>query len=135
MGKNRHTAEQIIAKLREAEVELAQGRPLAEVVRELEIAEQTNYRWRYVPHISWTPCPDFRSLPPQRVSGVVSSNATFWETVASGASTPPVPTWLRSCVWAATPLSQVQVRDQSPSRLLKNSSSKGTFEGSPKGEM
>ncbi len=46
MGRKRHTGEQIIAKLREAEVELAQGQPLAEVVRKLEIAEQTYYRWR-----------------------------------------------------------------------------------------
>ncbi len=46
MGRKRHTAEQIIAKLREAEVELAKGQPLAEVVRKLAIAEQTYYRWR-----------------------------------------------------------------------------------------
>ncbi len=46
MGRKRHTPEQIIAKLREAEVELAKGRPLAEVMRKLEIAEQTYYRWR-----------------------------------------------------------------------------------------
>ncbi len=46
MARKRHTAEQIIAKLREAEVELAKGQPLAEVVRTLEIAEQTYYRWR-----------------------------------------------------------------------------------------
>ena len=41
MGRKRDTAEPIIAKLREAEVGLAKGRPLAEVVRKLEIAEQT----------------------------------------------------------------------------------------------
>ena len=46
MGRKRHTAEQIIAKLREAEVGLAKGQPLALVVRKLEIAEQTDYRWR-----------------------------------------------------------------------------------------
>ena len=46
MGRKRHTAEQIIAKLREAEVGLAKGQPLLEVVRKLEIAEQTYYRWR-----------------------------------------------------------------------------------------
>ncbi len=46
MGRKRHTAEQIIAKLREAEVGLARGQPLATVVRKLEIAEQTYYRWR-----------------------------------------------------------------------------------------
>ena len=46
MARKRHTAEQIIAKLREAEVELAKGQPLVDVVRKLEIAEQTYYRWR-----------------------------------------------------------------------------------------
>ncbi len=46
MGRKRHTAEQIIAKLREAEVGLAKGQALALVVRKLEIAEQTDYRWR-----------------------------------------------------------------------------------------
>ncbi len=46
MGRNRHTAEQIIAKLRAAEVALAKGQALAEVVRKLEISEQTYYRWR-----------------------------------------------------------------------------------------
>ena len=44
--KKRHTAEQIVAKLREAEVELAKGKPVAEVVRKLGITEQTYYRWR-----------------------------------------------------------------------------------------
>ncbi len=46
MARKRHTAEQIIAKLREAEVELAKGQSLVDVVRKLEIAEQTYYRWR-----------------------------------------------------------------------------------------
>ncbi len=46
MAKRRHTAEQIIAKLREAEVDLAKGMPLAQVCRKLEIHEQTYYRWR-----------------------------------------------------------------------------------------
>jgi len=46
MAKKRHTAEQIIAKLREAEVTLAKGQPLAKVVRKLGITEQTYYRWR-----------------------------------------------------------------------------------------
>ena len=44
--KKRHTAEQIVAKLREAEVELATGRKVPEVVRKLGITEQTYYRWR-----------------------------------------------------------------------------------------
>ena len=46
MAKRRHTAEQIISKLREAEVMLAKVDPLAKVVRKLGITEQTYYRWR-----------------------------------------------------------------------------------------
>ena len=46
MGRNRHTAEQIIAKLREAEIELAKGQKTADVIRKLGVTEQTYYRWR-----------------------------------------------------------------------------------------
>ena len=46
MARKRYTAEQIIAKLREAEVALAQGDSVAQVARRLSIAEQTYYRWR-----------------------------------------------------------------------------------------
>ncbi len=46
MGRKRHTAEQIIGKLRAAEIELAKGLGTAEVVRKLGITEQTYYRWR-----------------------------------------------------------------------------------------
>ena len=46
MAKKRHSAEQIIHKLREAEVELGKGRRLAEVCKKLEVTEQTYYRWR-----------------------------------------------------------------------------------------
>ena len=46
MAKKRHGAEQIISKLREAEVELAKGRNVAQVCKKLAVAEQTYYRWR-----------------------------------------------------------------------------------------
>ncbi len=46
MGRMRHTAEQIIAKLRAAEIELAKGQKTADVIRKLGITEQTYYRWR-----------------------------------------------------------------------------------------
>ena len=42
----RHTAEQIIGKLREAEVALAKGQTTGDVARKLGITEQTDYRWR-----------------------------------------------------------------------------------------
>jgi len=46
MAKKRLMAEQIIPKLREAEVELAKGRTVAQVVKRLGVTEQTYYRWR-----------------------------------------------------------------------------------------
>lgn len=48
MPRKRHTPEQINRKLREAEVEveLARGQTTGDVVRKLEITEQTYYRWR-----------------------------------------------------------------------------------------
>ncbi len=45
MPRKRHTPEQIIRKLREAEVELAKGQTTGDVVRKLGITEQTYYRW------------------------------------------------------------------------------------------
>ncbi len=46
MPRKRHTPEQIIRKLREAEVELAKGQTTLDAVRKLGITEQTYYRWR-----------------------------------------------------------------------------------------
>jgi hypothetical protein len=43
MGRKRHGAEQIIAKLREAEVELARSKTAGEVCRKLGVTEQTYY--------------------------------------------------------------------------------------------
>jgi transposase-like protein len=42
----RYTPEQIITKLREAEVLQSQGMSVEEAARTLEIASQTYYRWR-----------------------------------------------------------------------------------------
>ena len=44
--KRRYSTEQIIAKLREADVLLSQGRSAEEIARILEISKQTYYRWR-----------------------------------------------------------------------------------------
>ena len=46
MSRKRHSPEQIIAKLREAEVLLAQGQTVAQVAKALGVTEQTYYRWR-----------------------------------------------------------------------------------------
>jgi len=42
----RHTPEQIIRKLREADRMLAEGKDLAEVTKALEVSEATYHRWR-----------------------------------------------------------------------------------------
>lgn len=44
--RRRHRAEEIIGKLRQAEIELAQGAALPVVCRKIGITEQTYYRWR-----------------------------------------------------------------------------------------
>ena len=44
--RKRYAAEEIIAKLREAEVHLAQGDTVGQAVRKLGVSEQTYYRWR-----------------------------------------------------------------------------------------
>jgi putative transposase len=44
--RRKHTPEQIIRKLREAEQMLSEGKQIAEVARALEVSEQTFHRWR-----------------------------------------------------------------------------------------
>jgi putative transposase len=46
MKRRRHTPEQIIRKLREADRLLAAGRQVPEVAKQLEISEATYHRWR-----------------------------------------------------------------------------------------
>jgi len=46
MKRIRHSPEQIIRKLRDADAELASGKAIAEVCKALGIAEATYHRWR-----------------------------------------------------------------------------------------
>ena len=46
MARKRYSAEQIIRKLREAEVLLAKGQKVGQISRAFGITEQTYYRWR-----------------------------------------------------------------------------------------
>ena len=46
MPRLRHTVEQILAKLREAEVAMSKGRSVAHVCRALSTTKHTCYRWR-----------------------------------------------------------------------------------------
>jgi len=46
MGKKKHTAEEIVTKLREADVLMAKGQTIQEACRQLAISDQTYYKWR-----------------------------------------------------------------------------------------
>ena len=46
MKRKRHSTEQIIGKLRQAEAEVGNGVAVSEVCRKLEISEATYHRWR-----------------------------------------------------------------------------------------
>ena len=46
MPRQRFTAEQIIGKLREAEVLVAKGASVADASRQIGVSEQPLYRWR-----------------------------------------------------------------------------------------
>jgi transposase-like protein len=46
MKRTRHSAEQIVNKLREADAMIAAGRSIAQVVQQLGVSEQTFHRWR-----------------------------------------------------------------------------------------
>jgi len=48
MGRKRFTMEQIIHKLRQAEVEIAKGKLVPEACKQIGVTEQTFYRWRKV---------------------------------------------------------------------------------------
>ncbi len=46
MARKRHTAEEIVSKLRQVDVLMAQGQPVADAVRAIAVTEVTYYRWR-----------------------------------------------------------------------------------------
>src|SRR5215217_2311493 len=46
MRKKRHTPEEIISKLRQVDVLVAQGTPVAAAIRSIGVTEVTDYRWR-----------------------------------------------------------------------------------------
>jgi len=46
LKRRRHTPEQIVRKLREADRMLAEGKTTVEVARHLEVSENTYHRWR-----------------------------------------------------------------------------------------
>ena len=46
MARRRHTPEQVVRKLREADRLLSEGKDVEEVARHLQVSEQTYHRWR-----------------------------------------------------------------------------------------
>jgi putative transposase len=46
MPNKRHKPEEIVAKLRQVDVLVSQGKPVAEAVRSIAVTEVTYYRWR-----------------------------------------------------------------------------------------
>jgi hypothetical protein len=46
MARKRHTAEEIVSKLRQVDRLMAQGRPVAGAVRAIGVTEVTYHRWR-----------------------------------------------------------------------------------------
>ncbi|GJM25768.1 MAG: transposase [Phycisphaerae bacterium] len=46
MGRIRYSTEQIIHKLREAEVLIAQGKTISQACKQIGVTDQTYYRWR-----------------------------------------------------------------------------------------
>ena len=46
MARKRHTAEEIVSKLRQVDVLMAQGKVVADAVRAIGVTEVTYYRWR-----------------------------------------------------------------------------------------
>ena len=46
MANKRHTPEQVINKLRQAEVAISAGKTVSEASRQIGVTEQTYYRWR-----------------------------------------------------------------------------------------
>ena len=46
MPKKRYRPEDIIAKLREADILISQGKTVAETIKQLGVSDVTHYRWR-----------------------------------------------------------------------------------------
>ena len=46
MARKRHTAEEIVAKLRQVDVLIAQGQQVSDAIRSIGVTEVTYYRWR-----------------------------------------------------------------------------------------
>ena len=75
MARRRHTPEQVINKLREAEVARAEGSTVAEASRSIRVTEQTFYRWR-------SECGGLRIDQARRLKRLESENSRLKRAVA-----------------------------------------------------
>ena len=75
MKRRRHTPEQIIRKLREADRLLAEGREVPEVAKQLEISEATYHRWR-------AQCGGLKADDVRRLKELETENARLKQIVA-----------------------------------------------------
>ena len=46
MASKKHRPEEAVAKLRQVDVQVSQGQPVAEAIRAIGVTEVTYYRWR-----------------------------------------------------------------------------------------
>ncbi len=90
MKGKKHSAEQIIKKLREADVMMATGKSIGQVCQALEVSEQTFHRWRnqYGGMKAWT-APIFCTTGYESMGWVTgnasSSRVCCWSAGAAGA--------------------------------------------------
>ena len=75
MARRRHTLEQMINKLREAEVAIAEGSTVSEAARRIGVTEQTFYRWR-------SECGGLRIDQARRLKRLESENSRLKRAVA-----------------------------------------------------
>ncbi len=75
MSKKRHTAEEIVAKLRQADMLTAQGRTVAEAIRQIGVTEITSSRWR-------SEYGELKSDQAKRLKELEMENARLWRAVS-----------------------------------------------------
>ena len=78
MKRKRHSPEQIITKLREADAELASGTPIEQICKKLEVSEATFHRWR-------TQYGGMKADEMKRLKGLEKENARLKKIVAEQA--------------------------------------------------
>ncbi len=75
MARRRHTPEQIVRKLREADRLLGEGASVADVARRLEVSEATFRRWR-------NQCGGLKAVDVKRLKALEAENARLERVVA-----------------------------------------------------